>query len=129
MSNPMAQTLIRNVLQALLGINSPELRFYMRPDNRVAQFLIVRQLLGHYVEIDNALEEIARTSEETPIGRQVLFNQALFRAVISDINEELEPYSPEEINTQIRDIIVHGPHPLGDPLFFTGLFPPAPPRT
>ena len=125
----MAQILIRNVLQALLGINSPALRFYMRPDNRVAQFLIVRQLLRHYVEIDNALEELARAGEETPIGRQVLFNQALFRAVISDINEELEPYSPEAINSQIRDIIVHGPHPPGDPLFFTGLFPPAPPRT
>ena len=69
MSNLMAQILIRNVLQALLGINSPELRFYMRPDNRVAQFLIVRQLSRHYVEIDNAIEEIARTSEETPGGR------------------------------------------------------------
>ena len=125
----MAQILIRNVIQALLGINSPELRFYMRPDNRVAQFLIVRQLLRHYVEIDNALEELARAGEETPIGRQVLFNQALFRTVISDINEELEPYSPEAINRQIRDIIVHGPHPPGDSLFFTGLFPPAPPRT
>ena len=125
----MAQILIHNVLQALLGINSPELRFYMRPDNRFAQFLIARQLFRHYVEIDTAIEEIVLTSEEQPGGRQVLFNQALFRAVITDINEELEQYSPEAINTQIRDIIVHGPHPPGDPLFFTGLFPPAPPRT
>ena len=129
MSNLMAQILIRNVLQALLGINSPELRFYMRPDNRVAQFFIAHQLLRHYVEIDNAIEEIVLTSEEQPGGRQVLFNQALFRAIISDIDEELEQYSQEAINTQIRDIIVHGPHPPRDPLFFTGLFPPAPSRT
>ena len=120
----MAQILIRNVLQALLGINSPELRFYMRPDNRVAQFLIARQLMRHYVGIDNAIEEIAPTREEHPGDRQ-----ALFRAIISDIDEELEPYSQEALNIQIRDIIVHGPHPPGDPLFFTGLFAPAPPRT
>ena len=125
----MAQILIRNVLQALFGLNSPALRFYMRPDNRVAQFLIVRQLLRHYVATDNALEELARAGEETPLGGQVLFNQALFRAVVSDIDEELEPYSQEAINRHIRNIIVHGPHPPGDPLFFTGLFPPASPRT
>ena len=105
MSNLMAQILIRNVLQALLGINSPELRFYMRPDNRFAQFLIARQILRHYVAIDNAIEELALTREEQPGGRQILFNQALFRAIISDIDEELEQYSTEAINTQIRDII------------------------
>ena len=66
MSNPMAQILIRNVLQALLGINSPALRFYMRPDNRVAQFLIVCQLLRHYVEIDNALEAVSYTHLTLP---------------------------------------------------------------
>ena len=45
----MAQVLIRNVLQALFG-NTPELQFYM---NRFAQHLIARQLLRHYVQIDN----------------------------------------------------------------------------
>ena len=129
MSNPMAQILIRKVLQALFGFNSPALRFYMRPDNRVPQFLIVRQLLRHYIATDNALEELARAGEETPLGGQVLFNQALFRAVVSDIDEELEPYSQEAINRHIRNIIVYGPHPSGDPLFFTGLFPPASPRS
>ena len=129
MSNPMAQILIRNVLQALFGFNSPALRFYMRPDNRVPQFLIVRQLLRHYVATDNALEEIVRAGEETPLGGQVLFNQALFRAVVSDIDEELDPYSQEAINRHIRNIIVNGPHPPGDSLFFSGFFPPASPRS
>ena len=125
----MAQILIRNVLQALFGFNSPALRFYMRPDNRIPQFLIVRQLLRHYIATDNALEELARAGKETPRGGQILFNQALFRAVVSDIDEELEPYSQEAINRHIRDIIVNGPHPPGDSLFFTGLFPPASPRS
>ena len=129
MSNPMAQILIRNVLQALFGFNSPALRFYMRPDNRIPQFLIVRQLLRHYIATDNALEELARAGKETPRGGQILFNQALFRAVVSDIDEELEPYSQQAINRHIRDIIVNGPHPPGDSLFFTGLFPPASPRS
>ena len=115
----MAQILIHNVLQALFG-NTPELRFYMRPDNRLAQHLIARQLLRHYVQIDNEIEEIAPTREEQPGGRQ-----ALFRAIISDIDEELEHYSQEAINNKIRHLIVHGPHPPGDPLFLTGLFPPA----
>ena len=129
MSNPMAQILIRNVLQALFGFNSPALRFYMRPDNRIPQFLIVRQLLRHYIATDNALEELARAGEETPRGGQIIFNQALFRAVVSDIDEELEPYSQEAINRHIRNIIVNGPHPPGDSLFFTGIFPPASPRS
>ena len=125
----MVQMLIRNVLQALLGFNSPALRFYMRPDNRIPQFLIARQLIRHYIATDNALEEIAREGEETPRGEQIIFNQALFRAVVSEIDEELEPYSQEAINRHIRDIIVNGPHPPGDSLFFTGLFPPASPRS
>ena len=125
----MVQMLIRNVLQAILGFNSPALRFYMRPDNRIAQFLIARQLIRHYIATDNFLEEIAREGEETPRGEQIIFNQALFRAVISEIDEELEPYCQEAINRHIRDIIVNGPHPPGDSLFFTGLFPPASPRS
>ena len=89
----MVQALIKNVLQALLGFNSPALRHYMRPDNRIPQFLIARQLIKHYIATDNFLEEIAREGEETPRGEQIIFNHALFRAVISEIEEELEPYS------------------------------------
>ena len=129
MSNPMVQTLIKNVLQALLGFNSPALRHYMRPDNRIHQLLIARQLIKHYIATDNFLQDIAREGEETPCGEQLIFNHALFRAVVSEIEEELEPYSSEAINNHIRDIIVNGPHPPGDTLFFTGLFSPAPPRS
>ena len=89
MSNPMVQTLIKNVLQALLGYNSPALRHYMRPDNRIQQFLIARQLIKHYIATDNLLREIAQTGEETPAGEQIIFNHALFRAVVSEIDEEL----------------------------------------
>ena len=58
----MAQVLIRNVLQALYG-NTPELRFFMRPDNRFAQHLIARQLLRHYVQIDNEIDQILPTRQ------------------------------------------------------------------
>ena len=124
----MVQTIIKNVLQALLGYNSPALRHYMRPDNRIQQFLIARQLIKHYIATDNLLREIAQTGEETPAGEQIIFNHALFRAVVSEIDEELESYSSEALNTHIRNIILNGPHPPGDTLFFTGLFSPAPPR-
>ena len=124
----MVQTIIKNVLQALLGYNSPALRHYMRPDNRIQQFLIARQLIKHYIATDNLLREIAQTGEETPQGEQIIFNHALFRAVVSEIDEELESYSSEAINTHIRNIILNGPHPPGDTLFFTGLFSPARPR-
>ena len=125
----MVQTLIKNVLQALPGFNSLALRHYMRPDNRIQQLLIARQLIKHYIATDNFLQDIAREGEETPRGEQLIFNHALFRAVVSEIEEELEPYSSEAINSHIRDIIVNGPHPPGDTLFFTGLFSPAPHRS
>ena len=115
----MAQILIRNVLQALYG-ETPELRFFMRPDNRFAQHLIARQLLRHYVQIDKEIDQILPTRQAQPGGRQ-----DLFRAIISDIDEELEHYSQEAIHNKIRHLIAHGPHPPGDPHFLRGLFPPA----
>ena len=93
MSNPLVQTLIKNILQELLGFNSPALQHYMRPDNRRQQFLIACQLIKHYIATDTFLQDIAREGEETPHGEQLIFNHALFRAVVSEIEEELEPYS------------------------------------
>ena len=129
MSNPMVQTLIKNVLQALLGFNSPALRHYMRPDNRIQQYLIARQLIKYYIATDNLLRDIAQEGEDTPQGELIIFNHALFRAVLSEIEEELESYSAKAISTHIRNIIANGPHPPGDTLFFTRLFSPAPPRS
>ena len=82
MSNPMVQALIKNVLQALLGFNSPALRHYMRPDNRIHQLLIARQLIKHYIATDNFLQDIAREGEDTPRGEQLIFNHALFLSLI-----------------------------------------------
>ena len=83
----MAQSIIRNVLESCYG-DSPELRFFMRPDNRFAQHLIARQVLKHYVQIDAEIDQILPTRRVCPGGRQVLF-----RAIISDIEEELEHLS------------------------------------
>ena len=129
MSNPMVQALIKNVLQALLGLNSPALRHYMRPDNRIQQFLIARQLIKYYIATDNLLREVAQEGENTPYGELIIFNHALFRAVVAEIDEELEAYSAEAISNYVRDIVTNGPHPSSDTTFFLRLFTHPPPRS
>ena len=119
MSNIMAQSIIRNVLQSCYG-NSPELRFFMRPDNRFTQYLVARQVLKHYVQIDEELEQVLPT---TRLQDRRGSRRDLYRAIISDIEENLEHYSQEAINNKIRDIIAHGPNPQGSPHFLRGLFP------
>ena len=125
----MVQTIIKNVLQALLGYNSPALRHYMRPDNRIQQFLIARQLIKYYIATDNLLREIGQEGEDTPEGERIIFNHALFRAVVSEIDEELESYSADAISTHVRNIVTSGPHPPGDTTFFLRLFTHPPPRS
>ena len=115
----MAQSIIRNVLESCFG-DSPELRFYMRPDNGFAQHLIARQVLKHYVQIDEELEQVLPT---TRLQDRRGSRRYLYRAIISDIDEDLEHYSEEAISNKIRDIIAHGPNQQGSPHFLKGLFP------
>ena len=109
MSNPMAQRIIRNVLLSCYG-ETRELRFFMRPDNRFAQYLVARQVLRHYAAIDDEYEV-------HPGGRA-----DLFRAIASGIDEELEVYSQDAINNKIRHLKAHGPHPRHQPQFLRNLF-------
>ena len=95
----MAQSIIRNVIQSCYG-DTPELRFFMRPDNRFAQHLIARQILKHYAQIDDEIDQLLPTRQVRPGGRA-----DLFRAVVSDIEEELEHYSQEAINNKIRYLL------------------------
>ena len=85
----MAQSIIRNALESCYG-DSPELRFFMRPDNRFTQHLIARQILKHYIQIDEELEQVLPT---TRLQDRRGSRRDLYRAIISDIDEDLEHYS------------------------------------
>ena len=82
----------------------------MRPDNRFAQYLVAREVLKHYATIDDEIEV-------RPGGRA-----DLFRAIASDIDEELEVYSQDAINNKIRHLKAHGPHLRHQPHFLRNLF-------
>ena len=118
MSEIMAQGIIRNVLESCYG-DSPELRFLMRPDNRFTQYLIARKILQRYVQIDEQLAQVLPTRRLQERQRN---RRDLYRAIIVDIEDNLDHYSEEAIQNKLRDIIAHGPDPQGSSNFLRGLF-------
>ena len=109
MSNPMAQHIIQNVLLSCYG-ESQQLRFLMRPQNRLAQYLIAREILKQYATIEDEIEV-------RPGGKADLFH-----AVASDIDEKLENFSQRAINRRIRHLRTNGPDPRLQPGFLRVLF-------
>ena len=118
MSGIVAQGIIRNVLHSSYG-DSPELWFLMRPDNRFTQHLIARKILEQYVLMDEQLAQVLPTRRLQERQRN---RRDLYRAIIVDIEDNLDHYSEEAIQNKLRDIIAHGPDPQGSPNFLRGLF-------
>ena len=118
MSGIVAQGIIRNVLESCYG-DSPELRFLMRPDNRLTQYLIARKILEQYIQIDEQLAQVLPTRRLQERERN---RRDLYRTIIVDIEENLDHYSEEAIQNKLRDIIAQGPHPHGSPNFLRSLF-------
>ena len=105
----MAQRIIRYVLLSCYG-DSHHLRFFMRPQNRLAQYLIARELLKQYATIEDEIEV-------RPGGIA-----DLFRAVAGDIEEKLELFSQWAIDRRIRHLRTNGPDPPLQPGFLRVLF-------
>ena len=106
----MQQRVIREILRSCYG-ETHQLRFLMRPQNRLAQYLIAKEVLQHYAPLEDAIEV-------RPGGIA-----DFFRAVASDIDEFLENhFSQFLIDRKRRHLRDNGPNPPHQPGFLKTLF-------
>ena len=73
----MQQRVIREILRSCYG-ETHQLRFLMRPQTRLAQYLIAKEILQQYATLEDA------------IGARPGNIADFYRAVASDIDEQLE---------------------------------------
>ena len=105
MSNTMLQLIIQSLLLPYYG-DSDQLQFLLKPQSKIYRLLIAKELVRKILAI------AASRNEE----------DSFYKAVASDINDELQNYSRDRINSHRRYLRRHGPNPPNLPLFLDTLF-------
>ena len=101
----MLQQIIYNMLLPYYG-NSEQLQFLLRPQAYIYKLLIAKELVQKYLAI-----AASRNQEDN-----------FYKAVASEIDEELQNYSRDRITSYRRYLRSHGPNPPHLPLFLSTLF-------
>ena len=105
MSNTMLQLIIKNLLFPYYG-DSDQLQFLLKPQSKIYRLLIAKELVRKILAIAAARNE----------------QDSFYKAVASDIDDELQNYSRDRVNSYRRYLRRHRPNPPHLPLFLDTLF-------
>ena len=105
MSNQMLQQIIQSMLFPYYG-DSEQLQFLLKPQSNIYRLIIAKELVRKYLAIAASRNEVDN----------------FYAAVASEIDDELQNYSRDRVNSYRRYLRRHGPNPPHLPLFLSTLF-------
>ena len=101
----MLHQIIQNMLYPYYG-DTEQLQYYLRPESTIYRLLIAKELVRKYLNIAAARDH----------------QDDFYKAIASEIDDELQNYSRDRLNSYRRHLRRHGPNPPNLPLFLSTVF-------
>ena len=101
----MLHQVIHNMLFPYYG-DTEQLQYLLKPQSTIYRLLIAKELVRKYLNIASS-----RNQEEP-----------FYKAIASEIDDELQNYSRDRLNSYRRHLRRYGPNPPNLPLFLSTVF-------